>query len=451
MSYECLEPKQLLGVLAQLPATTGYRVAFSGGTDSLALLHALASIRAAIGAPLYAVHVNHGLHPDASCWERHCASVCAELGVGLDIHRVSVNAGSGESVEERAREARYKALADALDPGEMLLTAHQRDDQAETLLLHLLRGSGPHGLCAMVLCRRFGVGHLGRPLLGYPRAALARYVLDTGMSAVEDDSNDDRRFARNFVRHEVLPTLRERWPNLSRTFARAQRNQLEAVELVDVLASQDLDRVSTPRGLARASLAELSVARQNYVLRAWVVRAGLPLPAEKHLQRIRGDLLTDSVSGAGLVCWPGAECRRYREWLCLGPPLPDHDPKKRYRWRLEQGLVLPHGRLKATLVSGHGLRMPDAEMSVEVRFRTGGERCRPLGRAHSQCLKKLLQEAAVPPWMRNRIPLIYFKDTLVAVVGQWVCQGFQAHGAEQGWSLEWSTPGGERGVSQLES
>lgn len=444
MSYECLEPEQLLAILAELPAATGYRVAFSGGTDSLALLHALASKRAMLGAPVYAVHVNHGLHADASRWEQHCAGVCAELKVGLTIRRVDVDAGPGQSVEERARDARYEALAQTLDPGVMLLTAHQRDDQAETLLLNLFRGSGPHGLSAMPSCRRFGVGYLGRPLLAYPRAALARYVLDTGMQAVKDDSNDDRRFARNFLRQDVLPRLRERWPTLSRTLARVRQHQLEAVELIDALASQDLERVSTPQGVACSALAELSAARQHYVLRAWVAGAGLPLPAEKHLQRIRTDLLRDGVSGAGLVRWRGAECRRYRACLYLGPPLPDHDPTKRYRWRLEQSLVLPHGFLRAAPVTGHGLRVPGAAGPVEVRFRTGGERCRPVGRAHSQRLKKLFQEAAIPPWMRNRIPLIYFKDTLVAVVGQWVCQGFQAHGAEQGWLLEWSTPGGEQ-------
>lgn len=446
MSDRYLVPEQLPEILARYPATTGYRVAFSGGVDSLALLHALAAVRSSIAVPVRAVHVNHGLHPGASCWEQHCASICTELGVELEVHRVEVRTTAGASVEERAREARYEALAVSLDAGETLLTAHQRNDQVETMLLHLLRGAGPHGLCAMPQLRRFYRGYLGRPLLGYTRAALARYVREAGLRAVEDTSNSNLRFARNFLRHRILPVLQQRWPDLGQSVARAQDHQREAVELIDSVCNADLQRIGGAQGLSCAALAELSVARLHFLLRAWVADAGLPLPAEKHLERIRGDLLEQNTTGTGMVCWPGAECRRYRGWLRVAPPLLDHDPTTRQQWRLGGTLELAHGRLTATSVRGEGLRLPKAPPVVTVRYRLGGERCRPAGRRHSQRLKKLLQEAAVPPWMRDRIPLIYFEETLAAVAGQWVCEGFQARDDEQGWLVEWNPSDAKRGV-----
>ncbi len=437
-------PRHLLERLRSfLPPVHGYWVAYSGGLDSHVLLHALAAVRGELGdTRLAAVHVHHGLHADADLWTEHCTAVCGALGVPLTVLRVDARAGAGESPEASARAARYRALEQLLGAGDVLLTAHHLDDQAETLLLQLLRGSGPHGLAAMPQSSALGAARHGRPLLDVPREALRRYARGEGLSWVEDSSNAELHFDRNYLRHEILPRLAARWPSARETLARSAAHCAEAASLLDELAALDLQAVlgDGPDRLAVPRLLALSSARRRNVLRIWLRGLGLPLPSQAQLAQVEQALAAD-WDAEPCVHWSGAEVRRYRDQLYAMAPLPAHDSGAEIEWDLEAPLELPAlgGRLRATRVQGQGVHASRGR--VTVRFRAGGERCRPLGRHETHALKKLFQEAGVPPWQRERIPLIFIGGELAAVAGLWVCEPFAASGMDYGWIFEWDAGG----------
>lgn len=435
-------PAYLGKVLRGFPASTRYCVAYSGGVDSHALLHALAALEPARSFPtITAVHINHGLHREAGNWERHCAEVCNGLRIPLQILRVQACPNPGESPEAAARRARYQALRPLVRRGEMLLTAHHQDDQAETLLLQLFRGAGPAGLAAMPAYTPFGEGWLGRPLLDVPRTALERYGRTQALNWVVDSSNADTRYDRNFVRHAVLPTLRPRWPSVARTIARAAANLRDVGHLLDALAQSDCEAVAGPRPgtLSRTRLIALPAERQRNALRFWLWSKGLPIPGRSHLERILHDVLASGEDANPCVHWPGVEVRRFRDALYgMRPVPPAAESVTALAWDLRMTLELPQGRLEARPAQGLGLAARWCEgRSVEVRFRRGGERCRPAGDRHARKVKKLLQEHDVPPWDRNRLPFVYLDGVLAAVADLWVCDPFAARVGEPGWQLCW--------------
>ncbi|MEQ6342588.1 MAG: tRNA lysidine(34) synthetase TilS [Gammaproteobacteria bacterium] len=437
--------RRLLNALNQLPPALRFWVAYSGGRDSTVLLHALSGIRAFLSPDLLlcAVHVDHGLSPHSGEWARHCEAVCARLGIPCHTLRVNAAPQPGESPEAAARQARYQAIASLIEADDCLLTAHHQDDQAETLLLQLLRGAGPHGLAAMPVNTPFANGCLARPLLGFTRDELAAYAAQHDLSWVDDHSNFDTGFERNYLRHEVMPHFMQRWPACANTLSRAATNAAEAAALLDVLADNDLQalRGPLPGTLPVSQLLKLDDARQRNALRRWFKKLGLPAPWAAHLQRIQDDVLAAAEDSTPCVRWAGAEVRRYRDLIYAMPPLPAHDANAVLAWDLDQPLLLPNcnGRLTAHCVMGGGLKASLCRAStVSVRFRQGGERCRPAGRGHTHILKKLLQEQGIPPWQRDLLPLIYIGDQLAAVAGLWVCEPFQAGNGEAGIALEWS-------------
>ena len=418
-----------------------YRVAVSGGLDSTVLLHLAAGAKT---DGLRAVHVDHGLHPDSGEW-RDCASAgCAALGVPFISLAVDVDAAAGESPEAAARAARYDALAAALEPGEILLTAHHADDQAETVLLQLLRGAGPAGLAAMPASTAFAGGRLCRPLLGFERATLADYAHLHGLTWREDPSNADVRADRNYLRHRVLPRLRERWPSLAATVGRSARHSAAAADLVRQQATADLAVCLRGATLALAPLRELTRTRAREVLRHWVLARGLPPPDSRHTERLLEELTPADGAGGGRVGWPGASVRRFRDrlflldeetgtWLDTAPaPLSWPHPE---RLPLGPGL----GELRAEPAAGEGCiadlwrRGP-----VDVRWRCGGERISPGRGRPRRRLKSLLREAGVPPWLRDRLPLIYADGELAAVGDVWLSGDWQAQPGEPGYRLHWA-------------
>jgi len=401
----------------------------------------MAALCAQLGAAeVRAVHINHGLHGDADAWAGHCRSACGELAVACVLLEVEAGAAAGESPEAAARRARYEALASVMSPGDVMLTAHHQDDQAETVLLHLLRGSGPHGLAAMGAWRAFGPGWLGRPLLELPRATLRAYAESHGLHWVDDPSNREDRFERNFLRNEVVPTLKMRWPSLTRVLARAARHQADAARLMDDLADMDLERAAgpTPDTLSVARLEALSAERQSNALRRWFRGLGLPLPTTSQLHHVVCDVLGAAEDGMPRVGWEGAEVRRYRGLVYAMVPLGRVDPTLFLTWQPREPLSLPLGELVAEPVTGRGLRAGCVDDGgLVVRFRQGGERCLLPGRVHSQSLKKLLQDRGLPPWLRKRLPLLYLDGQLAAVGDLWVCEPFLAREDEAGYAIEW--------------
>ena len=418
-----------------------YWVAYSGGVDSHVLLHALSAQRPLAGALIGAVHVNHVLQADAAHWQAHCRTVCQALDISYADLAVDGRASAGESPEAAARQARYRALRDWLPAGHCLLTAQHQDDQAETLLLQLLRGSGVRGLAAMPSRMVFGAGHLLRPLLDFPRASLLAYARQHGLQWIEDPSNTDTGIDRNYLRHRVLPVLRERWPAVSETLARSAGHCAEAADLLAGLAVQDLADLSqgTVDTLPVAGLQQLPPARRRNVLRDWIAVHTGSAPSTAVLSRVESDVLHSRIDAEPCVSIGRRELRRYRDRLYLIAPSPEPPPERVLEWDVNNPLILPDagGVLTASEVAGRGIRRSAVGRGVRITFRRGGERCRPAGRRHHHVLKKLLQEQGVPPWERRRLPLIYIGDRLAAVAGLWVCEPFAAATGEAGLEIHW--------------
>jgi tRNA(Ile)-lysidine synthase len=377
-------------------------VGFSGGLDSSVLLHACAASPSLRESGLRAVHVHHGLHRDADAWAAHCGRTCNALGIQLVVVRVSVEGDSGDGPEAAARNARHAAFDDALLEGEVLALAHHRDDQAETFVLRALRASGPDGLAAMRPWRRFGRGWLWRPLLDLPRAQLLAYAREHDLRWIEDPGNVDNGFDRNFLRHRVMPLLRERWPHVDAAFARSAALSGEAVDLLDAGDTPALAdaRLDDPHALDATMLSRLPAARRARVLRRWIAELGLPpLPAEG-IARIEHELLPAAADRVAGFAWHGALVRRWRDLLHADwqrAPLPADWTRP---WDGREPVRLPDGGMLALEGAGHF----DANMLLGAR--QGGERITLPGRGHSHALKHVLQELGVPPWLRERLPLL---------------------------------------------
>ncbi len=420
----------------KFPAESRFVVAYSGGLDSHVLLHALAQLRTVSGFSLRAVHIHHGLQPDADVWARHCEEICANLDLPCVVERIRVDGVAEEGMEAAARRARYARLANLLEPGEALLTAHHQDDQAETVLLQLLRGTGVHGLAGMPALAPFAAGFHARPLLGFPRNELERYAREHGLSWIEDPSNRILEIGRNLLRHRVLPVLRERWPTAGRQLAQAARHAAEAAAVLDELAQADLAACAENDNLRVSALKRLPWARQRNALRYWVRARGFRVPSTKQLELLLTQLETEPRTRHTAIRWRGAELRRYRDLLVLRTDAPLTPGTESMPWDGTWPLPLPSVGLQLRLspAQGRGLARVRVNGAIyNVRFRQGGEICQLPGRPHHHKLKNLLQEAGVPPWERARLPLLFVNDELAAIGDRWVCEPFAAKPDEPGW------------------
>jgi len=430
-------PAILAEYLKELESTAGrparYVVAFSGGLDSTVLAHALAQCS---DVPVLAIHIDHALQTDSADWSEHCAKIAAVLKIEFRSLRVEVQLGSGKGPEASARDARYAALHAELNDDDWLLSAHHREDQAETLLLNLIRGSGPAGVAGIGNIRRFGPGWLVRPMLDVDRANILQYATDQSLQWIEDPSNMDRRFDRNFLRHEVLPRLKERWPDIAARLQRSAGYAGEASQLLIELAAIDLETLgSRAARLPIDGLAELSAARQRNVIRFALRGLGLSTPPAKQLERIRNEVIPARVDAQPLVSWPGASVRRYRNGLYL---LPENlaeaiETAPLSGETLELGIGL--GTLHFESGADIGLSPELFRDGLTIKPRTGGEEFQPQGQSHTRKLKKLLQELGVVPWMRDRLPLVYSGEQLVAVGDLWLAEDAVAR---PGVAVRWS-------------
>lgn len=419
-----------------------WRIAFSGGLDSSVLLHLLADwARHEELPPLYAIHVHHGLQSAGDAWPAHCARICEQLGIALEVVRVQVTPGA--SLEQAARSARYQAFCERLKPGEVLLSAQHRDDQAETLLFRLLRGAGVRGLAAMPASRSLGQGGLFRPLLDSSRAELRKYAQSHGLAWIEDPSNADERFSRNFLRRQVMPLLAERWPQVTANIARSARHLGEAQQLLDELAALDLAAahgVSACPWLTLASLdlsavSALSDARQRNLLRHWLA----PLTRLPDSDHWAGwcDLRDAATDAAPIWKLTDGELHRAdgRLWWLSGEWLRPLDPLDLPCDSFSESVELPgngHVHLQGELPQGRW----------HLRYRQGGESLQLPGRGRRD-LKRLLNELRVPAFVRPRLPLLFEGDELMAVANLSQSSEIQASGAR----LHWSPPIGAQGLS----
>jgi len=399
-------------------------VAYSGGLDSSVLLHRLA--RQNIPG-LSAVHVHHGLQAAADDWVGHCRRVCREFGVPLRVLKVRVARDHEDGPEAAAREVRYSALRKLLKPGELLATAHHQDDQAETLLLRLLRGTGIAGLAGIREYSGFARGALWRPLLQTPRGELHDYASRHGLHWIEDPHNRDLRFARSYLRAEILPRLRLQWPQAVQSLARTARLAGEAERLLEDLAVLDLQAArSGEAALDVKQLLSLVSPRRNNLLRHWLHLQGWNHPPAEVLARLETEVLQAKADAQPLLHCGEYEFRRYRDRLFVMAPLPDPPPRQPLRWR-GMALELPEGCGR--------LRNPRPVGSdVTVSFPRGGERIRLAADAPARSLKNLFQERGVPPWARSRLPLIYRAGELQAVGDLWRTEAAKSSGLRPRWT-----------------
>jgi tRNA(Ile)-lysidine synthase len=420
-------------------------LALSGGADSVALLDILAQLRTSLYFPLSAVHVNHQISPNAADWAEFCARLCAGYNIPFRVVKVGLQRQPGESLEELARDARYRVFAE--QQADFVVLAQHLDDQAETLLLQLLRGAGAKGMSAMGEMRE-GLGvrgeggvetpHYLRPLLDVPRRLILDYAAQRGLLWVEDESNADIAFDRNYLRHRVMPLLAKRFPGYRVTFARASRNLAESAQLSDDLARMDCAIAVVNGNLRVDALRSLSGARARNLLRYWLSEFGIPMPSAGRLENLLQQLCSARDDAQVRIALGDALIRRYRGEVHIEPsatcprvigsrespegkkktPVPR--PELALIWTLQDELQLPDsgGRLVFERTMGQGLSLARLTAApVTIRLRQGGERLRPDCFRPTRSLKNLLQEAGMPPWQRQRLPLLFSGEKLAFVPG----------------------------------
>jgi tRNA(Ile)-lysidine synthase len=407
-------------------------VALSGGLDSTALLHALAQMPEARARDLRALHVDHGLHADSRRWARYCRELGASLQVPLRVMRVSVDSRS-HGVEAGARHARYAAFSKALRRDEWLLTAQHADDQAETVLLKLLRGADLDGLAGMRLERALGRGRLARPLLDLPRAALHDHALEHSLTWILDPSNSEPRFDRGWLRTQVLPALKDRWPGAVAAICRSARHlQQERLRLETEIRGL-LRQMQAPDGasLALEPLLALHPSMRHRLLLAWIGRLGWPAPSQGQLENLLQQLAGAPPSRNPALSWNGCSLRRHRQHLFAVAASDTLPAGWRQDWDLRRPLLLPDG----SRLHVEGARIPRRRLSATSR--AGGERIRLVGRAHSTSVKHALQALDLPPWRRIALPFLWDGDVLLAVGDLLLSAEFASWLQQRGLRLRW--------------
>ncbi|MES3500964.1 tRNA lysidine(34) synthetase TilS [Citrobacter portucalensis] len=411
-------------------------VAFSGGLDSTVLLHQLVLWRALHpDVALRAIHIHHGLSPHADSWVQHCESVCAQWQVPLVVERVHLE-DDGLGIEAQARRARYQAFAQTLLPGEVLMTAQHLDDQCETFLLALKRGSGPAGLSAMGENSPFAGTRLIRPLLAQTREALEAWARQHELCWIEDESNQDDTYDRNFLRLRVNPLLQQRWPHFAQAVARSAALCAEQESLLDELLASDLADCITAHGtLLVAPLMMMSGVRRAALLRRWLAGLNAPMPSRNGLERIWQEVALAREDASPCFRLGEYEVRRYQSQLWWVKSV-DGQSETVIPWlEWKTPLALPAGLGSVQLISAGELRMPQADEAVSIRFKAPGV-LHIVGRNGGRKLKKIWQEQGIPPWRRDTTPLLFYGETLIAAAGVFVTrEGIAEDGA--GVSLVW--------------
>jgi tRNA(Ile)-lysidine synthase len=421
-------------------ATTGLVVALSGGADSANLLAAAASLQGSFrGLPLRAVHVDHGLQDAAAAFREACAVLCETFGVPLTVLSLGVQAPQGASIEAAARVARYAALAAQLEPGECLLTAHHREDQAETLLLQALRGAGLKGMAAMPLCRALGQGWHLRPALGFPREELLAVGAHLGGACVADPMNEDARFDRSYLRRRIWPLIAARWPGAGATLARAARHVGEAQTLLDDTAAANVGRLRDGDALSVPGLRALNPQARINALRFWLSEAGVDAPTTVRLSEALRQMLDAQIDHLPAVVWGNCALRRYRQRIFLTAA---HPPQLQGQHPWATGSAGPLdlgpnlGELRWVPQAG-GLDAARLPQTLIVRPRAGGETLKPAARARTQTVQHLCQSQGVLPWLREALPLVFAGESLVAIGDLWLDARHRVPVGAPGIAIRW--------------
>jgi tRNA(Ile)-lysidine synthase len=406
---------------------TRYLVAFSGGIDSTVLLHGMAELCAARQLTLIALHVDHALHTESELWARQCRDMAQAIGVPFLAHRLAPAQLGRKGPEAAARKARYGWFASLVGPGDVLVTAHHRGDQAETVLYNLCRGTGGRGIAAMPAERPFFSATLARPLLAAGRKSIEAYATENRLKWIEDPSNRSTAFDRNFIRHLVIPCLETRWPAVESCIARAALNAADDQRILDRVADGQLHEATLADAfnpfsgvpvLDVVNLRRLPIEDFLNLIRRWILLAGFVVPSRDRLLRLRVDLvLSDSPSGC--FAWDHAWVRRYRNTLYLTAEVCDR-VREPVAWSPETNLPIPGSRLMlvARKVTGEGISCAFLKDRVlRVDWTTASRTLRVTRGGPRKSLRKIFQESGIPPWMRRILPRIHAGDELLGVPG----------------------------------
>ena len=431
--------------LYTLSENSSYVIAYSGDIDSHVLLYCCKQLC----LPVRAVHVHHGLQQAADDWVDQCQQYCESQNINLDVLYVDAKKKRGESPEETARIVRYEALKNNLVDGDCLLTAQHLNDQAETLLLQLFRTASAAGLSAMPAIKQMGKNIHLRPLLSFSRNEIEAYAKDNNLIWVEDPSNQDVSFDRNYLRKEIVPHLEQRWPEVIKQLSTVANMQSKNLQVLEDMAAIDLANAVTiisdclqctvfevVSTLSIDKLKQLSAPRLLNVLRYWVIKAINNKPSRNLLEEIEKTLVNVQSDANPEILFSGFVFRRFKGSLYLLKNNSEKIPEIEYDWSPASPLNLSKLNIQLkTVDTDGGLSRHLLNEKLKVTFRKGGEAFHPAERKHSQSLKKLLQEAGIPPWERDVIPLVYFDEELIAVGGLWVCKKYSVGEGESGWSV----------------
>ena len=430
------------------PNVKRWIVALSGGLESHVLLHVLVTYarhRDTTAPTLLALHVNHGRHTDADRWQVHCAHICHDLDVAFQSERAKTEIGSGTSIEEATRKARYDVFESHASPGDLLLQGHHRDDQAETVLLRLLGGSGPADLSGIPDRQPLGGAHLARPLLQFTRAELLEYAQQNELHWIEDPGNDGPDQDREFLRHEILPLLGQRWPDVKNKLFRTAEICRETAALNENLTRQDIQQRSARDRFAQdyldvAELHAMEQPRLRNLFRQWLRNVAQFTPSSAQLTRLQAELLGSHLEDTTpRLQFAQVDLGCFRQRLYLVPRYQHIDANRRFAVSGPGVVDLgPAGRLHLRNARGQGLRKVG---EIEIRLNSGPESCQLDGMKSSHSLKRQLQDLSVPPWLHSRLPLVYVDGQLAALADLAVCAGQAATTDQEGLLLEWEFPG----------
>ncbi|PKF62866.1 tRNA lysidine(34) synthetase TilS [Psychromonas sp. psych-6C06] len=411
--------KAQLALLA--PTQAQFKIALSGGLDSMVLLHLFSRLE---NCNVVAQHIHHGLSPYADDWAEQCRITCASLGIPFIFSKVTLDKKNGESLEALARDKRYQALTHAMSKDHYLVTGHHQDDQLETVLLALKRGAGLTGLQGIVGKQCLSMGYLVRPLLDFSREQLSNYAQQFSLTWVEDESNQDQQFDRNFIRQSITPLLKARWPAITKTVARSAIHCQSQQQLIDEITVDDFKSCNSKlKSLRIQLLKNLSQVRRCNVIRHWFKQNGLTYPSTKQLAAIWQDVVIAQQDAMPQISLQGYNVCRYRDELYLVSKNKVTCEAQRVSWHATNPLKIKAGDFRFHINAESGYL--DERYQVDICFRSDlpkGFSCRPIGRDKKRTIKKLFHEHHLAPWLRDRLPFVFINGELVEATSLFQCE-----------------------------